>query len=67
MACFVLYPRNVFLITLPLLFKKWAVLLNPSHFVDGTMTSHGIALTITKLIDLYSQGISTFLFATVFN
>ena len=29
--------------------------------------SHGIALTITKLIDFYSQGIFTFLFATIFN
>ena len=37
----------------------------PSHFVDGT--SHGIALTITKLIDFCSQGIFTLLFATVFN
>ena len=41
--------------------------LNPSHFVDVIRTSHGIALTITNLIDFYSQGISTFLFATVFN
>ena len=34
--------------------------LNPSHFVDGIITSHGIPLTITKLIDFYSQGICTF-------
>ena len=27
-------------------------------------TSHGIALTITKLIDFYSQGIFTFLYAS---
>ena len=39
----------------------------PTQFVDGIRTSHGIALTITKLIDFYSQGIFTFLFATVFN
>ena len=39
----------------------------PSHFVDSIRTSHGIAFTITKLIDFYSQGIFTFLFATVFN
>ena len=38
-----------------------------AHFVDDTRTSHGIALTITKLIDFYSQGIFTILFATVFN
>ena len=30
-------------------------------------TSHDIALTITKLIDFYSQCIFTFLFSTVFN
>ena len=41
--------------------------LNPSHFVAGIMTSHGIALTITELIDLYSQVILTSLLATVFN
>ena len=40
---------------------------NPSHFVDGIRTAHGIALTITKLSDFYSQGICTFFFATVFN
>ena len=39
----------------------------PSHFVDDIGTSHGIALTITKLIDFYSQGIIMFLYATVFN
>ena len=66
-ACVVLYSRKLFLITLPLLFKKWMGLLNPSHFVDGIRNSHGIASTITKLIDFYSQGIITVLFATVFN
>ena len=66
-ACFVLYSRKLFLITLPLLFKKWVGQLNPSHFVYVIRTYHGIALTITKLIDFYSQGIFTFLFATVFN
>ena len=50
-----------------LLFKKWVGYHNPSHFVDGIRTSHGIALTITKLIDFYSLGNFTFLFATVFN
>ena len=59
--------KKLFLITLPLLFKKWVGFLNPSHFVDGIRTSHGIASTITKLIDFYSQGIFTFLFATVFD
>ena len=39
----------------------------PLTFVDGIRTSHGIALTVTKLIDFYSQGIFTFLFVTVFN
>ena len=33
----------------------------------GIRTSHDIALTITKSIDFYAQGIFTFLFATVFN
>ena len=36
-------------------------------FVGGIRIPHGIALTITKLIDFSSQGIFTFLFATVFN
>ena len=35
--------------------------------MDGIRTFHGIALTITKLIDFYSQCIFTFLFATNFN
>ena len=39
----------------------------PRIFVDGISTSRGIALTITKLIDFNSQGVFTFLFATVFN
>ena len=50
-----------------LLFRKWVGYLNPSHFVDGIRISYGIAVTITKLIDYYSQGIFTFLFATVLN
>ena len=41
--------------------------LNPAYFVDCIRFSHGIALTITKLIDFYSQCVFTFLFATVFN
>ena len=53
-ACVVLYSIKLFLITLPLLFKKWVGELNPSHFVDGIRNSHGIALTITKFIDFYS-------------
>ena len=40
---------------------------SPSYFVKGIRFSHGIALTITKLIYLYSQGILTPLFAFVFN
>ena len=43
-----------------LLLKKWVGLLYPSHFVDDIITSHGIALTISKLIDFYYQGIFTF-------
>ena len=64
--CLVLYSKILFLKTLPLLFKRWVGYLNPSHFADGLRTSHGIALTITKLIDFSSQGIITFLFVTVF-
>ena len=64
-ACLVLYPRKLFLITLLLLFKNWVGYLNPSHFVDVIRTSHDIVLTITKMIDFYSQGIFTFLFATI--
>ena len=33
----------------------------------GIKISDGIALTITKLLDFFSQGIFTFLFATVFS
>ena len=62
-----LYSKKVVLITLPLFFKKWVGYLNPAYFVDGIRTSHDIALVITTLIDSYSQGIFTFLFATVFN
>ena len=40
--------RKLFVIVLPLLFKKWVGLLDPSYFVDDTITSHGIALTIPK-------------------
>ena len=66
-ACFVQYLRKLFLITLPLLIKKWVGQPNPSYFVDGIRTSHGIALTIIKFIHFYSEGVFTFLFATVFN
>ena len=48
-------------------FQEVGGVTSTSHFVNGISTSHGIALTITKLIDFYSQGIFTFLFATVFN
>ena len=48
-------------------FQEVGGVISPSYFVDGIRTSHGIAFTITKLIELYSQGIFTFLFATVFN
>ena len=58
--------KKVIPITLPILFKKWVGVTKPSHFVDGIRNSHGIALTITKLIGFYSQGIFNFLFATVF-
>ena len=43
--CLVLYSRKIFLITLPLLFKKWVGLLKPLYFVEGKIISHGIALT----------------------
>ena len=46
-------------------FQEVGWVINPAHFVDDIRTAHGIALTITKLIDFYSQGILTFLFATV--
>ena len=39
----------------------------PPHFVDAIRTSHVIAFAIAKLIDYYSQGTFTFLFATVSN
>ena len=35
-------------------FTKVGGVTEPSQFVDGIRTSHGIALTITKLIDFYS-------------
>ena len=50
-ACLVLCSRKLFLISLPILFKKWVGQLNPSNFVDGIRISHGITLTITKLIN----------------
>ena len=52
--------KKIILFNTTLLFKKWVGLLYPSHFVYDIITSHGIALTITKLIDFYSQGIFTF-------
>ena len=45
MACLVLYSRKLFLIALPLLFKKWVGLLKPLYFVEGMIISHGISLT----------------------
>ena len=48
-------------------FQEVGGVLNPSHFVDGIRNSHCITLTITKLIDFYSQCIFIFLFATVYN
>ena len=57
-VCLVLYSKNISYNTTPF-FMKWAGLPYPSYFVDGIRT-HGIALTITKLIDFYSQGIFTF-------
>ena len=53
-ACLALYSRKLFLITLLLLNKKWVGYLSPSKFVDDIRTSHGITLTTTKLIDVYS-------------
>ena len=37
------------------IFQEVGGYLHPTHVVDGIRTSHGIALTITKLIDFYSQ------------
>ena len=48
-------------------FQEVGGLTQPPIFCQGIRTSHGIALTITKVIDFYSQGNFTFLFATVFN
>ena len=48
-------------------FKKIIPYNTTPHFVDGIRNPHGIASTITKLNDFYSQGIITVLFATVFN
>ena len=57
--CLVLYSRKLFLITLhlPLIFKKWVGLLNPSYSVDCIRKFHGIALIITQFIAFYYQGI----------
>ena len=41
-------------------FQEVVGLLTPSHFVGAIRTYHGIALTITKLIDFYSQCIFYF-------
>ena len=48
-------------------FQEVGGVTKPLIFVDGIRTSHGIALTITKLIDFYSQDSFTFWFGTVFN
>ena len=63
----ILYSRKQFLTSLPQLFKKWVGYLHTHILVECLRTSHVIAKTITKLIDFYSQGFFTFLFATVFN
>ena len=67
LTCQVVHLRKIFLITLPLLFKKWVGQLNPIYFVEGIRIIHGIALTYTKLIDFHSHGIFTLLLTTVFN
>ena len=48
-------------------FQEVGGVTQPRIFVDDIRTYHGIALTITKLIGFYSQGVFTFLLATVFN
>ena len=48
-------------------FQKVGGVTKPLTFCRWQRTSHGIALTITKLIDFYSQCILTLLFATAFN
>ena len=48
-------------------FQEFGGVAQPRISVDGIRTSHGIALTFTNLIDFYSQGSFTILFATVFN
>ena len=47
-------------------FQEVGWVTHPLIFGEGIRIAHGIALTITKLIDFYSQGILTLLFATVF-
>ena len=63
MASFVQYSRKLFLITLPVLFKKWVGQPSPSYFDDGIRNSQGII----KFIHFYSECVFAFLFATVFN
>ena len=42
-------------------FQEVGGVTKPSQFVDGLRTFHGIASTITKLIDFYSHCIFNFL------
>ena len=37
-------------------FQEVGGVTQPAYFVDGIRPSHGITLTITKVIDFYSQG-----------
>ena len=48
-------------------FQEVGRVTQPSYFVDGIRTSHGIMLTITKLIDFYTQGIFTFFCLPLFS
>ena len=48
-------------------FQEVGGVTKPLTFCRWHKNSHGIALTITKLIGFYSQGIFFCLFATVFN
>ena len=47
-------------------FQEMSGVTQPLIFIDSIITSHGIAVNITKLIDFNSQCIFTFLIAPFF-
>ena len=48
-------------------FQEVGRVTQPLIFVESMRISHGIALTITKVISFFSQCVLTLLLATVFN